>query len=619
MLGIEPKFPGKPKPSETVEPKRPQAVFDIECYINCFIIAFKRLSDGETFSLMMTDEPGSKLDVSALVGIIRKYELISFNGNKFDVPLLRYAMTGADTAQLKAACDELIVEKLSEWKFVSKYRCPELAGLDHIDVMDVAPLKASLQTYAGRIPCPSLWDLPYPPETRLTPEQMENLRQYCINDLEDTQLLYEELSPQIELRRSLGIEYIQDLRSKGDPGIAEAVIKAEVTRLTKKRPASPKVTSPYFRYKVPEFIGFRSGGLRRLLDGLREHNFMIDKGKVSPPELFNRPVKLGHSTYSLGVGGLHSTESKAYHTADEEYGIADFDATSYYPAIILNCGFFPDHIGPQFLDVYRGIVDKRIAAKSAGDSVTADTLKIVINSSFGKFADRYSALHDPVLLPHVTLTGQLSILMLIESLEIVGISVVSANTDGLMVKYRRSQEDQLNEIIAEWQERVNFNLERVEYAGVFSRDVNNYVAVGIDGKVKMKGAYGPASLKKNPQNDVCAEAVVHRICTGKPISEHIRVCSDVRKFLSLRKVEGGAKHGAEYLGRVVRWYHAKGPGAGNITYASNGNRVPETDGVRPLMKLPGEMPADLDYNWYIKEAESMLADLGVTEVMQCLR
>ena len=150
MLGIEPKFPTKPKLAAPPELKRPQAVFDIECYINCFIIAFKRLSDGETFSMMMTDDPGSKLDVAALVGIIRKYELISFNGNKFDVPLLRYTMTGADTAQLKAACDELIVEKLSEWKFVSKYRCPELAGLDHIDVMDVAPLKASRAASTAR-------------------------------------------------------------------------------------------------------------------------------------------------------------------------------------------------------------------------------------------------------------------------------------------------------------------------------------------------------------------------------------------------------------------------------------------------------------------------------------
>ena len=48
-----------------------------------------------------------------------------------------------------------------------------------------------------------------------------------------------------------------------------------------------------------------------------------------------------------------------------------------------------------------------------------------------------------------------------------------------------------------------------------------------------------------------------------------------------------------------------------ISYVGSGNKVPKTEGAKLCMTLPESLPDDLDYQWYIEEAISMLNDMGV--------
>ena len=48
-----------------------------------------------------------------------------------------------------------------------------------------------------------------------------------------------------------------------------------------------------------------------------------------------------------------------------------------------------------------------------------------------------------------------------------------------------------------------------------------------------------------------------------------------------------------------------------ITNAINGNKIPKTDGAQLCMKLPQEIPKDIDYAWYVNETYDILRDLGV--------
>ena len=128
------------------------------------------------------------------------------------------------------------------------------------------------------------------------------------------------------------------------------------------------------------------------------------------------------------------------------------------------------------------------------------------------------------------------------------------------------------------------------------------------GKTKGKGAYAKSGLMKNPTNAICTAAVHEYLSTGRDIAETIRACSDVRQFLSVRSVTGGAVWRGEYLGKAVRFYYSTD--GDSIHYKKNGNKVPKSDGCRPLMDLPDALPSDLDLDWYIAEADKMLKELG---------
>ena len=255
-------------------------------------------------------------------------------------------------------------------------------------------------------------------------------------------------------------------------------------------------------------------------------------------------------------------------------------------------------------------IDEEVSYQKVKDAV----FKITLNGAFGKTSSKYSTLYNPKMMLYTTVTGQLSILMLIEALDRYGIPVVSANTDGIVVKARRADEEKLRKIVKLWERITNLETEETDYTSIHSRDVNSYIAIKTDAKVKTKGFFAKAALQKNPQNEICVDAVIEHLTTGAKVEHVIWDCRDIRKFLTIRTVKGGAFKEGYTLGKAIRWYMAKGI-TGAITYGSGdkkGDMVPLTEGAKPLMTLPEEFPNDVDYDWYVKSANELLMDLGVT-------
>jgi len=369
----------------------------------------------------------------------------------------------------------------------------------------------------------------------------------------------------------------------------------------------------------------------------------------------NTLIRIGGSAYKMGIGGLHSTESQIVHVADEQYEITDHDVASYYPSLILRTGIAPQQIGQQFQHIYRQWYDRRLAAKRAGDKKTANSLKTLLNGTFGKLGSMWSIFYAPTEMIQVTVTGQLALLMLIEMLELHGIQVVSANTDGIVLRTRRDMTWLRDQVIAWWESVTQFETERTDYTMLASRDVNSFAAVKPDGTVKLKGAYAPPepgpSGWPNPTGQVCVDAVVAYLAHAVPLRNTVYACDDVRQFVYVRQVKGGGSYlptavppksttlaamrafcgieglasdevraiytqhrehalsQAQYLGKAVRWYYATGSTGCIITPA--GGLVARTEGCTPLMGLPDALPADIDRDWYVREAQSLLTDIGV--------
>lgn len=668
-------LPPPPPPSSTG--KRHVAFFDTECFPNYWLLKLRPRGGAAYSFCLRAGQSFSQQQQQAILDLFEAYTVISFNGIGYDIPMITAALMGYSTEQLKWLNDQIIVERVKPWEL----NLFDWKPADHIDVMEVAPGAGSQKQYAGRIHCRTMRDLPYDPNHFLTEGEIVEVDTYCGNDLDVLEALHDALLPQLRQRELLSKRYGLDLRSKSDAQLAEAVLRKRCEIALGHRIYKPEIDwNLNFQYRVPEFIGYQLPQLQRALDLVRESTFRLGAtGAVEMPmQLEGLEITIGQSTYKMGIGGLHSQEKKLVAVSNETHLVRMPDVASYYPSLILNSGEWPKALGQRFLHEYGDIKTERLAGKSeqaklkkAGitsgveyeNAMTANEGgKIMINGTFGKTGSPYSVLFAPVMLIQTTITGQLSLLMLIEWHEAYGIPVISANTDGIVIMCPRDKIYVSEFLINEWQKRTGLEMETEDYQAIYARDVNNYFAIKTPSDVKRKGEYAKAGLleKKNPDVEICADAVAKFLAEGVPVAQTIVQCLDIRKFVTIQKVNGGGvkmwgegpRKGAlvrdmvptlegcgwvkdgrkwrkgdvvldptsayrmcfapqtpEYLGKVVRWYYST-QAPGPIVYASNGNTVSLSYGARPCMTLPDEFPLDIDYAWYVDKAESMLRDVG---------
>jgi len=636
---------------------RPLCELDLECYPTYFLAKFYDERTGKFHSYGMWD--GQLLDIPRIVDVLARVTIVTFNGVNYDVPMLALALYGATCAQLKEANDDIIVRQMKPWQFCEKWGIQIPDYIDHIDVMEVAPgVRIGLKMYMGRMHAPTLQDLPYDPDMRIDAGQRFVIADYCGNDLIGTNLLRHEVADRIALRVAIGQRYNIDVRSKSDAQIAEAVIKAQLDF----KPSYRYIEDGYqFNYTPPDYIQYVTPQMRNFLDVVRKAPFVVrdkeeavamgyydpddpDAPKIRtgvriPDALYNRDIIIGQTKYRLGIGGLHSQEKCVNYSTSETHILKDIDVKSYYPSLILTMGMVPDQLGPAFSNIYGTIYKRRLEAKSdagtlrhlgfdidAAEAQTeSDGLKIVLNGTFGKLFSKWSVLYAPELGIRTTITGQLALLMLIEMMECSGIQVISANTDGIVLRVPVELDDIARQIVQWWEKRTGLEMEETLYRSVYSRDVNNYIAITTDGKAKRKGVFNQGGILSGPQGkgpnmDICADAVVAYLKDGTPIENTIRECQDIRKFIVLRGVKGGGYYlpmgtitlpeEREYLGKAVRWYYSLSARQAYIAY-NNGNKVATSQGCRPCMKLPDALPADIDYLHYVNTAVEMLADVGI--------
>jgi len=636
---------------------------------------------GEVYQLA----PDHPLDIAGLRRTLSQHTIITFNGNNYDMPMIAFALAGADNATLKYMSDQLIVHQVKHWDLLRQHNVQPLDWCDTIDMIEVAPGQASLKMYMAKQHAPKLQDLPFDPDARFQWHDRVQCRTYCANDLAGTRELFNTFQSQLKLREEMSAEYGIDLRSKSDAQIAEAVMKS-LLPFKVERPHIPAGTQ--FYYRPPEWLRFQTVQMRNVLERIASAPFAVTySGGVAPAydnhlmdwadtaerldahgswakrpkEWAHELVRIGEMDYAMGTGGLHSTESRVVYRADATHSLRMPDVASYYPSLIVRLGIYPKQIGPAFQQHYSGWKATRIEAKRIGDKKKANSLKTLLNGVGGKLSSMWSIMFAPSEFIQMTLTGQLSLLMLIEMLHLCGVKTVSANTDGIVIYTDRSNDALADNIIRWWESITQFEMEMSDYSLLACRDVNSYVGITADGGVKLKGAYAPpepgASGWPNPTGQVCVDAVVAYLAHGTPLRDTVYACNDVRQFVYVRQVKGGgsylptaalpksttlremrevlqaggvplgigirndtlreiyAEHrervmqGAEYLGKAVRWYMACGATGCILTPA--GGLVARTEGCRPLMELPDTLPDDLDREWYVTEARSLLADLGL--------
>ena len=585
---------------------------DVECYKNYFLICFKSSIKLRSYEL----HEDSKLDIAEIKLIMSKYLTIGFNSLNYDLPMISYALSGANNDDLKKLSDELVLSEKKSWEIVNDYGIKKYSKWNHIDLIEPSPaVMISLKMYGARMHTNKLQDLPIAPDELIKDHERDIIKKYCINDIDITIDLYNKIKDRIDLRQimnnnqDVSDSYPLDFRSKSDAQIAEAIFRKSLG-INKGVNNKIDIKHPY-KYIAPRYIQFFNDELTDLKRKLEEVTFNVDiKGQLELNKDVPRKITIGESIYTIGIGGLHSNEkNRATVKGDNEF-LTDIDVVSYYPSIIINNGYYPEALGERFLQHYKHFYDERIKAKQNGDKNKSESYKIILNGSFGKFGSIYSCLYSPSLLLHTTITGQLTLLMLIERIENLGCSVISANTDGLTIKGDILNYAKLQYMLQGWQIETSYKLEGINYKAIYHESVNTYIGIKDDGSLKTKGIYADNGLSKHPTMKVCIRAVIDYLTKGISIEDTIYNPSNViTDFICIRKVKGGGVYKGEYLGKVVRWYYAID--GDSIRYKSNGNLVALTEGCKPFMEIKECDILDIDYNKYIEISNQMLVNLGV--------
>jgi hypothetical protein len=349
-------------------------LLDIETYRNYFFIGIKRFREEFRRGFELSDR--SNFDRDWMRRFLLQKSIVTFNGMAYDYPVALYACTRLPTgeyptnSQIKDVSDRIIMGNVKYWEVddVIGFPMPRPWDIDHVDMVEPQPNPfASLKILNGRLHGKQMQDLPYEPDRILTHDEMDKVSHYCLqNDLDASELLFEALQEPMELREALGADLKQDLRSKSDTQAGLAIIKKRAEEVLGRRIDRPNVKpGQTFKYKAPSFIKFNRPEMQELLTKIQEHNFVVDdKGKVELPKwLSDMEIALGSSVYSMGIGGLHSTESNRAVLSDDTHVLIDSDVGSFYPAIILSLGLYPEAIGPKFLDIYKGLREDRMVAK----------------------------------------------------------------------------------------------------------------------------------------------------------------------------------------------------------------------------------------------------------------
>lgn len=617
-------------------------VLDCEVYRNYFLVVFKNIENQKITKVEMKHGRShlTKEDIEKILFILNTQTTIGYNSISYDLLVLIYACSKKTCEEIYTLSKTIIENRIKWWEVCDKFGINIRNILkNHIDLIEPAPaapqlildkngneriyykINVSLKTYGGRLHFNKMQDLPCDPHSEVSEEQMEILAKYCVNDVNLTESLYYAIKDRIDLRLKLSKEYKLDLKSKSDPQLAEAIISSEYTKKTNINLYKSDVNIDSIRYDVPYNLSFKSEQLNQILDQLRHITFKIsDSGSVMLSDIFkNLDVIIGNKHYKMGIGGLHSIDKNGAFITNDEYSVVDKDVASYYPSLVINQSIYPKRLGSEFLDIYKSIVDRRLEAKKKGDMLVSDSLKIAINGVFGKFGNRYSKFYCPRSMLQVTISGQLYLLMLIEALEEAGIRTISANTDGVTSLVPNFALSTYDEICQEWQDKTSFVLEDKVYDSLYMRDVSNYLAFDKKGDIKTKGLFSETGLTKNPSAYVISKAVIETLrkfgvdkTHYKESIRHIVTSTiDLRDFVIVRNVTGGAKQGDTLLGKVVRWIHSER--GQQINYQKNDNRVAGSEQAFVVLDY-SNLPSDLsiDYERYIADSEDLIESITKT-------
>lgn len=485
--------------------------------------------------------------------------LVTFNGINYDQPIMEWVyrnyekwhdLTAKEINLLIYQYGQDVIDNSNHKKnqeFLEKDFTIKPIDLFKIWHYDRPQRSASLKKIEFSVDHPSVEEMPIEHwQESMTEQEIQITKDYCKNDILATETLFKytigntdhsiyKEDNKIELRMTLSEEFGVNLMNASDTKIGDYIIIVEYCKIAGITPDKlPK--KGFFRKLIPikdcipSYVKFETEQLQKFLDEIKSQNLTQD-------EEFSKVLQFKGQIYDFKKGGLHNRVMGKSYYSDNDYLILDVDGTGFYPRLMLNNSYYPKHLKKEaFLGALEAIVQKReelkpLAKKDLKIKGIVQGLKISANSVYGKTSDKYSWLFDRLTTMQVTITGQLSLLMLIEAYELAGIQIIMANSDGLSVKVHKNKLNKMKEINDWWMNTTKINLEETEFDFMIFSTVNDYIAKKTSGEIKVKGdLLIDTELHGDKSRRIVRLALNDYFLKGIPVKETIKNHKNIYDF-----------------------------------------------------------------------------------------
>lgn len=576
-------------------------IMDTEVFAHDYVVVAKEKNTGKYY-IFHNDAQGIRFFIEQTNGLFAM-----FNGKHYDRFIISAICKDGRPEVVKKVNDFIIAGNMG-WDFPDR----EIINykFDFYDLMDDCQMGLSLKAIEAHLgmdirETTVSFDIDRP----LSDHERDEVIFYCKHDVDATDKLN-------DLRQDYLLNKIKLGNEKGIPArkalymtnakLTAAFLDAEAQEHWDER-----------EYVYPDTL------LRKYIpDKVFEFFDRLKDDSISTEDIFKEKLEImvGDCPCTIAYGGIHGAIPCYQETESDDRTIRNKDVASYYPHQMILNGYCSRNIPSP--EVYKATIERRVAAKKAGDKATANALKLVLNTTYGAMLNRYNDLYDPLMGRSVCISGQLQLLELALHLieECNTLKVIQLNTDGIMVSLDNSDIERYEEVTQEWEKRTGFELEEDFIHMICQRDVNNYVEVPVKGSPKIKGGVlvrgiAPAgAFNINNNAVVIARAVKEFIANGVPVEETINASTELLDFQLIAKAS--SKYTEVYHevdGELVSVQRV------NRVYASNDYRYgtllkrhKTTENLAKIASLPphcivdnaNELTLDvIDRSWYVNQAK----------------
>lgn len=474
-------------------------IYDLETYPNFFLGVFRKVGEQNDYIFEISERKNDfdKLKEFCLEG---NKTLVGFNNLGFDYPVLHRAILTRQFISVQGIFE--IVQDVFEtdWANIPDkevlVKQIDLFKIWHYDNKNKA---TSLKWLEFALRMENIDDLPYPPGSYLTSDQMDRVISYCKNDIDATEAFYLRSEKHIELRQFYTDLEKMNLLNASEIKLSKEIFAKRLSEVSRFTPWEIKKLRTqrdivYIKDLIFDYIQFKDPVNQKALEIFKSKKwFHSDKNSFGVKE--NNKVKFSIDYKNVkreyAEGGLHSFGVPGVYKSDKEHVLVDVDFASFYPHISFKNSLHPGHIPAKIFNrIYEGFYHER--KKYPKTDPRNYVLKIILNGSYGLSKDKYSFLYDPKWQLAITINGQLLLTMLTELVYEKckkNVQIIFENTDGAMYRIHRSDLDNLKRACQQMEGICNIPLETQECKKIIARDVNNYINIIDHNTIKFKGAF----------------------------------------------------------------------------------------------------------------------------------